>query len=300
MIRILHLIGDEVAPYRDGLARLEAGISYPIADGADRFRIDHGARYEAFFEGLGEAHFMLAVDGDEVVGTCAGMLRFAEANGRRVPTLYGADFKVAPSHRGGKLARRYLWKGLFVLFRPSVFLRCRLAYMAAMRGRRGDVTRVAKDRISPMKLGRPAARLSIYFVAPEKLAHLDPSGCPPPPVGGIDLSPDLVCDPPGLLSTAGRKDLVLESTGHPWPLVHLPLGPAWWRPSFGHYLRRSGELLGGKDAVACFGLDDRLEDHARWLASQGIVSGAVCTVYALRLPGAPQFSPWVHLATSDI
>ena len=27
------------------------------------------------------------------------------------------------------------------------------------------------------------------------------------------------------MTTAGTKDLRLESTGRPWPLVHLPLGP---------------------------------------------------------------------------
>ncbi len=297
-VRLFHLFSDELAPYQAGLARLEAEIRYPIADGADHFRIDHGARYAAFFERMGDAHFLMALDGDQVVGIFSGINRFAESGGRRVRTQYGADYKIAPAYRGGKLSRRYLLTALAMAFRPAT-PSWRIVYVAAMRGTRGDVMRAARG-ITPMRLGRPAARLAVYFTEPRLLAKLEPAGAPPVVEGGLDLSPDALHDAPGVTSTAGCKDLRLESTGRPWPLTHLPLGPRAWRPNLGAYLRACGESIGDAQTTACFALDERLVDQIGWLAANGIRAGASCTVYLLRWPFAPRPAPWVHLATSEI
>ena len=302
-VRLVHVPAQELAPYQEGLRRLEAGIQYPIGDGADHFWIDHGPRYADFFSGLGEAHFLLALDGEEVVGSFAAVGRFAEGAGRRVAALYGADLKIAPAHRGGALARRFVCRGLVEVFRPSTRRRWpwRIAYVAAMRGERGDVMRSARGRFNPMRLARAAARLAVYFARPDVLAALPDRGCPPPPAGGgLDLSPQATHGPDGTVSTAGRKDLRLESTGRAWPLVHLPRGPAAWRPTWSAYLAGAGRALAASGATACFAIDERLTDHVAWLAGVGVQPGATCTVYALRLPFAPRPVPWVHLATSEI
>ena len=107
----------------------------------------------------------------------------------------------------------------------------------------------------------------------------------------------------GVISTAGRKDLRLVSTAEPWPLAHLALGPAAWRPSWGAYLAAAGAALVDHRIAgpACFGVDDRLRDHVAWLAGEGVEPGAVCTV-STRSPCPRGFlaPPWVHLATSEI
>ena len=72
----------------------------------------HGERYATFFERMGDAHFLLALDGDEVVGTFAGVGKWAESAGRRIPTVYGADWKIAPAWRGGRLAPKFLTTGI--------------------------------------------------------------------------------------------------------------------------------------------------------------------------------------------
>jgi hypothetical protein len=300
-VRLIHVQAHELAPYQEGLRRLEADIRYPIADGADAFSIDHGAHYGDFFAGLGEAHFLLAVDAGSVVGSLAAVGRWAGAGARRMRTLYAADFKIAAAYRGGDLARRYLYRGFVEVFRPSTRRRWpwRIAYVAAMRGSRGDVMRTARGMFNPMRLARPAARLAVYFVDPAALAKL-PDHCPPPSEGGLDLSPDARHLPDGTISTTGVKDLRLESTGRPWHLVHLPLGPSAWRPTWGAYLSRAGAALVGTGATACFAIDERLTDHVDWLGAVGITPGATCTIYALFLPFTGRPHPWVHLATSEI
>jgi len=301
-VTLVHLQAPQLAPYQAGLAKLEADIRYPIADGADAFRIEHGERYGDFFAGLGDAHFLLALDGGRVVGTCAAVARWARCGPRRIRALYGADFKIAAAYRGGRLARRYLYRGLVDVFRPSIRRQWpwRIAYVAAMRGARGDVMRSKRGLFNPMRLARPLARLAVYFADPAALEGL-PGSCPPPPDdSGLDLSPDARQRADGTVTTAGTKDLRLESTGRPWPLVHLPLSPPAWRPTWGHYLSRAGATLVGSGATACFAIDERLADHVAWLGSHGITPGATCTVYALTLPFTVGAVPWVHLATSEI
>jgi hypothetical protein len=289
-----------LGPHAAALGALERSIRYPVEDGRDHFTIDHGPRYAPFFSALGEAFFLLALDGDRVAGVVAGVAREVSFCGRPVRSFYLCDLKLAPEHRGRRVVERMVLHGLAALPRDARLRGWKLLYGAAMRGARGDVMQSARG-LHPMRLFRPAARLLLYFTPPDRLAQLDASGAPPPPAGpGVALSapaPGL-----GLVSTAGRKDLRLASTGAPWPLVHLTHGPASWTPTWGAYLRAAGEALvdRGDAGPACFAIDDRLDDHVTWLAGRGVAPGAVCTVYTFAIPPRLPSPPWVHLATSEI
>lgn len=296
-----------VTPYVAGLRRLEQQITYPIADGADHFWIDHGPSYTPFFTELGEAWFAIVLDGDEVAGNGVGILRKARALGKELVAGYGCDYKIAPTHRGTGLGRKLGLFGLKAMLEPknAAFRSWRFAYGAAMRGARGDVLQSGKG-LHPLKLLGPYARLLLYFVEPTRLAALDPEGAPASPAAssGLDLSPEAgtLGSGPGIVSTAGKKDLRLVSTGEPWPLQHLALGPDAWLPTHAHYLRRCGEALvaSGLPGPACFGLDQRLEPQVRWLSERGLTPGATCNIVAWRLFPRIGPLPWVHLATSEI
>jgi GNAT superfamily N-acetyltransferase len=311
-LELRHVRANELGEYVDGLRRLEASISYPIDDGRDHFTIDHGVDYHRFFSTMGDAHFLLALANGEVVGTIAGVFKEIRRGERIARAAYIGDLKLADEHRGTGLARRMLWRCLLEVAR-SVARRDRelvdweLAFGGAMRGEKGDVTRSARG-LHLMRVSPAVAELALYFVAPQALAGLDPSGCPAnPPAGGVDFSPGATYGADDLVSTAGRKDLRMASNGLPWPLVHLPRGPEGWLPTLGHYLRRAGEeLLTGQGsqwpegAIACFGIDERLTQHTSWLASQGLERGAVCTIYTLPRTGFARRASWYHLATSEI
>lgn len=295
-IRFLNLRPDQLEPYVSGLRALEYDIEYPIADGADSFRIDHGPLYHPFFSTMGEAQIVVGLDGDRVVATMAGVLREGLLCGRTTHVMYGADMKVAKSHRGQGIPRKMLMFALGKLLREPRGTSWRYAYVAAMRGAKGDVMRTVSG-LHPAKLAHPAAELVIYFVQPEKLAALDLSGPPTPP--RVDELIDLSSWPSSpMISTAGRKDLRLRSTdGAPWPLVHLPYAPS--RPSWARYLRECGASLDPR-SIACFGLDVRLRDHVSFLAKSGITPGAVCTVYALSLTPRTRGARFLHLSTAEI
>lgn len=287
----------ELSPHVAGLRRLESALSYPIADGADRFRIDHGERYHEFFSGLGRARFVLALGDGQVVGSLALVERGARRGEVKLRTLYLGDYKIAPEHRGRGIGQRLSKRAAWDFIARGGLLDHDLVYAAAMRGAKGDVTRSARGA-DWMHAFAPLARLLLYFEPPGQLARLE-GGPAPPRTRGLDLSPDAGEDP---VATTGRKDFVLESTGRPWPLVHLPGSPARWEPRAGDYLARLGRALEarGGEAVACFALDERLEAQVDWLEARGLKPGAVCTVLAAGTWAWFRSVPWVHLASSEI
>lgn len=229
-----------------------------------------------------------------------GIARNVRILGKMVPAVYGADMKLAPDARGTGTARKMAhWAFRLIFEHPELFT-WRYAYAAAMRGAKGDVMRTTRG-VHPARLAGKAATLAVYFVEPECLARLSLTAAPSPPDPDAGVDSSFVTtghvEPPGMVSTAGRKDLRLRSTGEPWPLVHLPLGPTAWTPSYGHYLRACGDALASRGSgegprtsngtpIACFALDERMDSHISWLAGQGIERGAACSVYALDFDSA--------------
>lgn len=296
----MHVTAAEIGPFVASLRELEGSIDYPIADGADAFAIDHGPEYHPFFSRLGDAHFLLALRGDEVVGSIAGVLRTVSAGGREIPSLYLCDLKLAAELRGRGTARRMLQRGLLEIARHPQGRRVRLIYGAAMVGDRGDVMRSARGT-NPLRLGQPIAQLQLYFVPPAQLAALDGAGpaCPVCPIGDrLDVSGPSA----DMAETRGAKHLRLRSSGAAWPLVHLTSAPWSAQPSWGAWLRSCGERLSSRTdgAVACFALDQRFEAHLAWLAHAGINPGARCTIHGLALTRALRSTRFAHLSTSEI
>jgi len=295
MSRVRFVLTDAngIGAYVPELRRLEQSILYPIGDGADHFFI---------FSGLGEARFLLALRGERVIGSIAGVMRPVSVSGREFRALYLCDLKVAAEERGQGLSRQLIQTGLGRVIRDRELRQTRFFYGAAMRGAQGDVMRSAQGA-HPFKLSSAGVRLQLYFASPEALSRLELDKAPPAPRSpGMVLGPSGRMDEPGLCSTAGRKDLRLVFSGQTWPLIHLPLGPAAWQPSWGAYLRRCGEEIVRRSlpGSACFAIDERLGDHVSWLSSQGVIPGAVCTVYSLRLSLRPADVTWVHMPTSEI
>lgn len=234
---------------------------------------------------MGEAHFLMAVEKDEVVGSITGVLRPVFAAGREVPALYICDLKVAARLRGKGVARRLLQRGLVEILKHPRGRKARLLYGAAMRGGAGDVMRSARGS-NPLRLAATVGTLDLFFVGPAELAKLHGR---PPTLGEV---PSLIVGATeGWVDTAGAKDFRLQSTGKPWRLVHWTRPPwdAGWAPI---------SLAG--DQTACFALDTRLDSPRRWLAEQGIRPGARCTVYGLALTRAIGGMQRIHLATSEI
>jgi hypothetical protein len=276
-----------------GLRALERGIRYPIADGADWFSIDHGPDYHPFFSGLGDAHWFIALDGEAVVGSWGLVIRDVYVGGRPFRSLYSCDLKVAKSHRGRDLTRKIAMGGL----RDAVFefgWPLRPAWGVAMRGARGrDVTSTLKG-LHPARLSMVFARFAVFFEKPEKLASLALEDVPRAPRGPML---NLSATANGVVSTAGKKDFRLESTGKPWQLQHIVVRPS--DPSWASRIKELAATL-RPGTLACFAVDERLEGHLRWLDRAGLTPGATATAYGFVLNPLFLRYSYVHLATSEI
>lgn len=224
------------------------------------------------------------------MGSIAGILRPVIAAGREVIAIYLCDLKIEARLRGQGVARRLLQRGIVEILKHPRGRKARFLYGAAMRGGRGDVMQTARGS-NPLRLAATVATLDLYFVAGADLARLAGRPDASPEVPSLFVSPSQ----PRAIATAGAKDYRLQSTGAPWTLVHWAAAP--WDAGWGEGLRAL-RLEAGQ--TGCFGVDARLSEPKRWLASAGIVPGATCTVYGLALTGAIRATRRIHFASSEI
>lgn len=239
---------------------LEAGIDYPL--GHDRFEIDHGSDYYAFFERMGQLELLAAFQGDELVGLLAFVLRELPDG----PGWYACDLKVRADRRGLGLARQ-----MFDAVPTAWVARSPRCYSISMDpgdGSPNSIVDLAEAR-TPV---RPVGGLSFFSLDSAELAearHL--------------LT--LHRGPVGTLSLAGVKDIVLRSTGSPMPLVHLQWGP----------MAERGEEVALPDAtyMLCTPAGDALD---RALMGVGWSPSASATVLAF----GPFPRSWDWVLTSDI
>lgn len=291
----------ELAPFIASLRALEQSITYPLDE--DTFTINHGEFYHDFFSRKGTSRFLVATaeqGSHEVLGTLAGIWHKAlhhDTSTSSFNALYLGDLKLDPSMRGQSVIQRMLW---FAMRRFVVEPRLGhwdLVYGAAMRGANGDVTRSIRGAHMGHLL-QPMARLSLYFATPKQLANLDLRRCPKPPKQpGWTLGANT---DPMLVRNDGIKQMHLQSQREIWSLTHLNHGPAQWPVHLGDTLRRAHLQMRAshQDNALCFALDQRLDDHHQWCASQGIHPGAMCTIYGLNM--THHTPSWVHLCPAEI
>lgn len=220
-MQILKVTSKNQAELEPAIAELEKLATYPL--GQDRFKIDHGQDYFAFFRRLGSMHYYCTRVGDQVVAVAMGVIRqvpFRAGQPAR-KAWYLCDLKVHPEHRGNHYPLTMMRKA----FIPC-YLRCQRGYAISMNPGDGSPNRVVKLmrrwRWTPLS---HAGNLQIFSVAAERMELLEP----------------LLEEHRGKISyrsLAGIKDIVLESTGRPMPLIHVHWGasaePELDRPQPGH------------------------------------------------------------------
>lgn len=181
------------------IAAIERGVSYPL--GADRFTIDHGLDYFAFFRRLGRARHYAAIDGERIAGVLGAVER--DVGARRV--TYLCDLKAAPGERSPASVLRPLFRAFA---RESTGVAIYGVSMDAADGANRLADLLARGE-SPL---RRVATLRFFSLdaaqaeaaAPIVRAHRGPLGW---------------------LSLRGTKDLVMASTNAPMPLLHAQFGP---------------------------------------------------------------------------
>ena len=265
---IKELHNEEWKVFQSQIAGLEKGTSYPL--GEDRFEIDHGEDYFAFFTRLGQLHYYVVLDGDRVVGVVAAILRRVPPTSREKPKAvwYLCDLKVHPEYRG-----RYLPVSIFVHAFPKLYPLSPHAYAISMDADRERPNRVAlmlkRFRLAPMSI---ATQLGIVSLNAKRMQEVEPV-----------LQEQFGCV--SYLSLADKKDIILQSTRAPMPLLHVQFGPC--------AERGQAEPLDDYVHMFCVSMDHPLLEV---LEHQGIYPSATATVVHHRM----EKWDWGFILTSDI
>ncbi len=265
---VIRIHREELPRWQEQLSALERMATYPI--GTDRFQIDHGRDYFRFFERLGTLYFYAHVEGDRLIGTGGGMLRQVPYRQGEKPRTawYGGDLKIHPDHRGNRIPMAMAGR----VFVPN-FLRCRRGYAISMNPGDGSENRVVRllqrFRWAPVHQG---GTLELYSLDADAMR-----ACAP-----------LVSEhrgPLSYLSLRGIKDIVLESTGKPMPLLHVQFGAC----------AEQGQPAPepGSTHMFCAPRGDAL---AAAMTARGIAPSATATILHSGMSG----SDWRFILTSDI
>lgn len=253
---------------KEQLARFDALFTYPY--GNDRFALDHGDDYFAFFDRLGEVNAYAFVEGDELRGMGIAILREVPfRRGERARRVwYVCDAKTHPEHRGRKLSHRAAARR----FLPT-YLRCGRAYAISMNPGDGSANRVVQHtlrfRLAPVSV---AGVLGIYSFDADAMREIEP----------------LLIQhrgPVGYLSLEGKKDLIMESTKSRLPLIHVQFGPCAEPGAI--------EPTAGHTHMFCALEGDSLH---RELEARRIAPAATATIVAHRMKRCD----WQFVLTSDI
>ena len=267
-LNIRELPNEEWKVFQSQIADLEKGMSYPL--GEDRFEIDHGEDYFAFFTRLGQLHYYVVFDGDRVVAVVAAILRRIPSASHEKPKAvwYLCDLKVHPEYRG-----RYLPVSIFVHAFPKLYPLSPQAYAISMDADSERPNRVAlmlkRFPLAPMSI---ATKLGIVSLDTKRMQKVEPI-----------LREHFGCV--SYLSLKGKKDIILQSTHAPMPLLHVQFGPC----------AEQGltEPLDDCVHMFCASMDHPLLEV---LKGQGICPSATATVVHHRM----EKWDWGFILTNDI
>jgi hypothetical protein len=263
-MRVVRATMDALPELGRALHEIERRVSYPL--GEDRFRIDHGRDYFAFFRRLGAPTVLeYQRDDGKVVGACTYVRRRLWIGGVSTDALYACDLKLSEDARGA--GRKLLFDTVEMLGGTAAI---EPGYAVTMdpSTRRNPVPRLIRSCLPD---ARASTTLSFFSWSHDEMRDVE----------------SVVQDhrgPLSYLSLQGQKDIVLESTGAPLPLLHVQHGPC--------AERELAAPVHGSLHMICTPTDDPLT-HA--LRRRGCAPMASATVVAHRLE-----LNWSFILSSDI
>ena len=264
-VRVVKITPKNRYLYEEQIVALEKIATYPIGD--DFFQIDHGKDYFHFFERLGKMFYHAAIVEDRVVAVGCGIIRYVPfAYGGKVKKCwYLCDLKVHPEFRRNRIPLQMLYSAFF----PNYF-RCMRGYTISMNPSDGEnrvVKILCRFKWIPISYQH---ELELYNLSYDELQNLQPL---------IEKHRGAV----SFHSHKGVKDIVLQSTNKPMPLLHM---------QFGKCAENTCEAQKEHVHMFCTPKDDPLSQQVK---AEGLTPSATASIIGHRMK-----SDWKFILTRDI
>ncbi len=251
------------------IVALERKAVYPLGP-SESFVIDHGRDYFAFFKRLGELHYFTATENGQLAGVGAGILRDIPLQRGQPPqkAWYLCDLKIDPEFRGHHIPMHIFARAAWHAFK------CSRGYAISMNPATGE-NRMAKmfKRYSWLSVSEPKT-LALFSCNQVEMRQLKPIL-------------ERHRGPVSFLSLQGKKDLILQSTGRPMPLLHAQFGPCRAEQP------TCDEPQEGYTHMFCTATADPLYTE---LTSQNVAPAATASIISRGMDS----SDWSFILTSDI
>ncbi len=186
------------------LQELEGAAEYPYGD--DFFKLNHGENYFAFFERLGLPVCHVATEENRIIACAVGILRTLRVENEIFKVWYLCDLKIHPDFQGRQITTKLFTKNL-----ARNYLKCSRGYAISMNPANGKNPVVRLVQRLPQVPIEYAGQLNFYSFDEMKAA-------------GIHQDLQAKLGKISYLSLAGKKDLIMKSTGERLPLFHIQHG----------------------------------------------------------------------------
>jgi hypothetical protein len=101
-MQIIELTPPLYAAFSRHVNEFERLFTYPLGQD-QKFRIDHGPQYDAFYRSMGEAHTYYALYHDKIVASIAYVIRHVKRGESVDQVAYIGDLKIHPDHQATRV-----------------------------------------------------------------------------------------------------------------------------------------------------------------------------------------------------
>jgi len=266
---------NSVLSYVEDLKSIEKKILYPLENGNESFRIDHGDKYTPFFTNQGyKSRFLIIKESDTVIGGLVGVWKKTTLNKNKLNILYIADLKLKKEYRGNGIIKKSLLY-LFIRWPFNQGLRgWDFIYFCAMQKNNFGVEKAFKG-LHLGRLSKLRTEFVIYMIEPEVLKRLPSKFFKKNKNKRINLSEK-------------RKEAVLWNDN----IKEITLTKSNESLSLGHI--NPDILIGGnekkikkiiktiekrKNSLACFAIDIKQKDRIDIMEEIGIKKETFCKLF---------------------
>ena len=264
---------NSVLSYIEDLKSIEKKILYPLENGNESFRIDHGDKYTPFFTNQGyKTRFLIIKDNDLVIGGLVGVWKKTTLNKDSLNILYIADLKLKKEYRGNGIIKKCLLY-LFIRWPFSQGLQgWDFIYFCAMQKDNVGVEKAFKG-LHLGKLSNLSTEFVIYMIKPEVLKRLPAKFFKKNKK--INLSEKRKED---VLWNDKVKEIILTKNNESLSLGHI--NPDVFSRGDGGRIKKIIKILEKrKNSLACFAIDTKEKDQINIMEEIGIKKNTFCKLF---------------------